>query len=296
MAEKGQYLNILLIGRMGHGKSTTGNKLIEGGAKTSGTTTIKRWTSYCPTLLKRCIESNEQGMKFAVGHGTLSCTTQCEILSSGNIRVLDVPCRFRGQWTARRDRRKGAQYAIHSLDNTNSRWVENENSSRAVFHSNQIALRKADGTMKEELRVFATLFRKRHFWVHDYDCNVWSRRRWTASTRVSSERDQRYTAYSKWYVQLDAKSEQCSSSSRPLPEFFLGINDSPEMVYNKVTQAAVAKADGLDLSIVECTCIKCAKRVEFTTMSCGKSEPLFVNANRWMCALPWVQVPSTPYS
>ena len=158
MAENALYFNILLIGRTGYGKSSTGNKLIQAGGKTSGTTKmIKRWTSYCSTLLNGSTETTPLPMEFAVGHTSESCTTRCEILSSSSVRVFDVPG-FGGS-----ERPNGID--VKQFNTQYIRWILRiRNELKMVIHRvlyfipHRGVLRKADGAMKEELESLQYFF------------------------------------------------------------------------------------------------------------------------------------------
>ena len=52
---------------------------------------------------------------------------------------------------------------------------------------------------------------------------------------------------------------------------------------SKVKQAPVSKVDGIDLSVVEGTCIKCANHVEYSAIVGKQPEPMFVKMPNGEC-------------
>ena len=258
MAENAQYFNILLLGRTGYGKSTTGNKLLQAGVKTSGMTkVIKRWTSLCNTLLKGSSELTSVQTEFAVGHEAKSCTTKCEILSSSNVRVIDVPG-FGGS-----ERQEGLD--VKQLNTQYIRWIIRiKQELEMVIHRvlyfipHRGVLRKADGAMKEELEslqyFFGNIIFESMIMIATYDSEEEEQQ-----ARGFREKDSNDTQ-TTLKVMFDSMPKLKGVLPCVPPLIYLGFNDSPDLVYSKVMQAPVSKVDGIELSVLEGTCIKCAKR------------------------------------
>ena len=279
-AEESEYFNVLLLGRTGFGKSTTGNKLIEGGKKPGGY--AKRWKSVCTSLLYNPDDRSEEPV-FKIGHGTESCTSKCEVLSSNTVRVIDVP----GFGTT--DRVEGI--TVNELNLSLVRCIIRIRDELKIKIARVLYFipfrgvpRKADGPMREELECLQYYFGNTIFnsmvIVATYDPYEDY-----LQERGFRDVDMTYTQTTLRDLFMIMPKIDGKAPCVP-PVIFLSMNDSPAKVYAKVEQAKVSNSAGLELSVVEETCIKCSVRVTFSkppanrkpmpisvTHPSGRSEP-----------------------
>ena len=87
---KDEYFNVLLVGRSGLGKSSTGNKLIKGHCEKEHYNIIQ-YVGQLGGLLKLCKGETHTFPERKPG-SYVSCTKQCEILLNKRekVRVLDT--------------------------------------------------------------------------------------------------------------------------------------------------------------------------------------------------------------
>ena len=257
-AEEPEYFNVLLLGRTGFGKSTTGNKLIEGGKKPG--CYAKRWKSVCSSLLYNPDDRSDEPV-FKIGHGTESCTSKCEILSSNTVRVIDVP------GFGATDRVEGI--TVKELNLTLVRCIIRIRDELKIKIARVLYFipfrgvpRKADGPMKEELECLQYYFGNAIFnsmvIVATYDpYEDYLQKRGFRDEDITDTRTTLCDLF-RSMPKIDGKAP-CVP-----PVIFLSMNDSPAAVYAKVKQAKVSNSTGLELSVVEETCIKCAVRMTFS--------------------------------
>ena len=149
-------VDFVMFGRTGTGKSTTGNNLIgaqekrENGDIKALKATEKIQETYC---------SSEERY-FKTSDGFLSCTKECQVLSHGPIRVLDVP-----GFADSSDSEDGSNTSVCERNLALFRrlmCVQEEFELRfhrvLFFLPQRGPLRKIDGHLKEELDMFYTFF------------------------------------------------------------------------------------------------------------------------------------------
>ena len=158
-----EYYDILLLGRTGQGKSTTGNKLLQTDVTFSDPNPYSHWEEKLsddhPPQNGGPGEANGGGEEessdiFKIGGGIESVTSKCKLVSNvaSNIRVLDTP----GFADSRRTPRQGVFNGNLQIFRSILRMQDMNDlafSRVLYFLPNRGTPERADGTLQEEIRL-----------------------------------------------------------------------------------------------------------------------------------------------
>ena len=152
MATGNAYYDILLIGRTGKGKSTTGNKLLK---------IVENEEQPIPTT-----PEEDAKIPFFISHrGADSCTRYCKVLSTrssireaGKVRVLDTPGFASSQKTESDANVYEANLRIMRTIVRNQQEHGMELSRVLYFLPERGPLERADGTLREEIKIMHGYF------------------------------------------------------------------------------------------------------------------------------------------
>ena len=156
--EKSAYYDILLLGRTGMGKSTTGNKLLQHDIVVEGAAHhVQQWEDKQEgnTAEEGAVGGGEKHhLSFITGKGVDSVTEKCKVVSNevSNIRVLDTP-----GFAGTRDTKKCGVFRGNFQMFRSILRAQDENDlafSRVLyFIPHRGPLERAEGTIQEELQL-----------------------------------------------------------------------------------------------------------------------------------------------
>ena len=158
--KKSDYYDILLLGRTGMGKSTTGNKLLQRDTGVEGAAHhVQQWEDdekqEGDTAQEGAVGGvEEHSTRFKTGKGANSVTRKCKVISNevSNIRVLDTP-----GFADSRDTKKCGVFRGNFEMFRSILRAQDENDlafSRVLYFIPQRGpLERADGTIQEELKL-----------------------------------------------------------------------------------------------------------------------------------------------
>ena len=269
-----RYFEVLLIGRTGLSKSSTGNKLIN--VKNPDLVPyIRQWSSKIRGLLGSQESSTETYLSFKECDGKNlnmeSITKNCQLLSNDRdrIRVLDVPG-FADSNAARRQ--EGVYKANLALFRSILRIQVDQDmpfDRVAYFLPTRGPLEKADGNLQEEIQV-----------MHHFCGNSIFERMVLVATNHPRKQEYGFTDQDEDETRMVfqrafelATGNKFPSSNGP-PIIYIAIADDSATINRKLREACVQSASGLYCKFVDNVCSRCAVTIRYTGQGDGGDHSL----------------------
>ena len=263
-----RYYDIMLLGRTGRGKSTTGNQLLEEGHG--------RLEEKCfDKVLKAGNESENSKLSFLTGDGVDSITSACRIISNEftKVRILDTP----GFADSKATKTDGVMKANLQIVRSVFRCAgENSLAFRRVlyFLPQRGPLERADGTMQEELKVIHGYFGNDIFKVMVIVATCHKRMQIPAFEEEDIKRTQE--AFMISMKAIKNTTGECVLDKCP-PILYIRYNETN--ILEKIKKESVLDDNPFTPKLVHNRCIKCSTKIIHAKPCNGLSEPVKVVIN-----------------
>jgi len=254
--DSGGYFDILLLGRTGIGKSTTGNSLIYDAPE--GTDNLSCWT-LDGTVDGRLTGEASPLFKVGAPGSADSTTKQCQLFSNedAKLRVLDTPG-FRGDHSIFRKTAYQANLGI--IRQIVRLQVHRNLIFKRVLYFLPVRgpLEKADAIIQEEIKllehnfgiavfevmiVIATMHPRAHLWMDEFPIEA------LEMTKKALQR---------CFELVFAHKEGEGPDVPTPPILYISINDNGEKIRERILSIKVRNQQGLTLAVQKNKCARCA--------------------------------------